>query len=189
MHRNARASSFTLAAASGRLSAVHASHSPRLGSVVAVDAKRLRDGTYLAGRMHVFAGHRLSRVRLSGTVTYVSSRSRTFAISARGVSILVRLRGARVASAAAAQLPAPGTNVTVVGKLGADDDVTATSVEAGGQDQSGIDLEGTVLSIDTSARTLSISADDEDTSSGAVTVAVPSSFDLSQDLHAGSGVG
>jgi hypothetical protein len=43
VHRNTRAGSFTLAATSGRLSAVHASHSPGLGSVMAVDAKRLRD--------------------------------------------------------------------------------------------------------------------------------------------------
>lgn len=179
VHLNSHAHSFTLASGNGRLRAVHARHSPRLGSVVTVDAHRLRNGTYRA--VHVSShGHRARHVRISGAVTYVSAASRSFVLSARGVSILVHLRKAGHASAASVRLPTLGTDVTVDGTLDSPGDVTATGVQDAGQDPNGLDLEGVLVSIDQSARTLSISADDDNESGGTLTVDVPTSFDLSQ---------
>src|SRR5207248_6712685 len=139
------------------------------------DVRRLRNGTYQAVRISSH-GHRARHVRISGAVTYRSSRSHSFVVSARGVSILVHLRRAGRAAAASARLPRLGTRVTVEGTLDSPGDLTATGVQDAGQDPNGLDLEGVVVSVDQSARTMTISAHDDDESTGAVTVDVPSSF-------------
>ncbi len=58
-------------------------------------------------------------------------------------------------------------------------DLEAQSITDDGTQTSGIDLEGSVLAIDTTARTLSISADDDSQSGQSITVTVPASIDLS----------
>jgi uncharacterized membrane protein YgcG len=176
VHVNSHAHSFTLASKKGRLSAVHARHSPPLGAVVTVDVRRLGNGTYRA--LHITSrGRRVRHVRISGAVTYRGSRSHSFVVSARGVSILVYLRRSGTASG---RLPRLGADVSVEGTLDSPGEVTATNVEDAGQDPNGLDLEGVVVSVDQSARTLSVSADDDDESGGTVTVDVPNSFDLTQ---------
>jgi hypothetical protein len=177
VHDNARAHSFVLAGPRGRLSAVHARHLPAVGRIVTVAAKHLRNGTWAAQRVHV--GPRSAHVRLRGTVTYVNLRRGTFVVSSRGTSLLVHARTSRrhdvrLTSESGVH---DGEVVTVDGDLtGAS--VDASSVEAAGNQSSGIDLEGTVQAIDPVARTLSVSADDDDQSGAVVSVQVPSSFDL-----------
>jgi hypothetical protein len=175
VHHNSRAHSFAVADRRGELFAVHARHSPRIGSKVTVTARRLRNGTFAA--QHVRANGRQRNVRVHGTVTFVNRRHGVFALSADGISMLVhRARRDRGAD----DMPAIGTEVTATGTVDDRGDLDDQSVQDGGADTNGIKLEGTVLSIDPTARTLTISADDDDASGGTVLVSVPATFDLSQ---------
>jgi uncharacterized membrane protein YgcG len=172
VHRNSHAHSFVVAMSQGRLAAVHARTSPRPGRVVSVSARRLRNGTYAARSVRVVGRSR--HVRMRGTVTY--SRGRLFTLSSRGASILIKRRARAVAADDTA--PAAGTVVVVDANIGDNGDVEANDVNEQGQDNNGIDLEGRVLAVDTKARTLSISADDEDASGAALSVQVPAGVDM-----------
>ena len=52
VHTNHHAHSFTVAASHGKLTAIHASHSPAIGRRVAVKVRKLRNGTFAALRIH-----------------------------------------------------------------------------------------------------------------------------------------
>jgi hypothetical protein len=177
VHDNARAHSFVLAGPWGRLSAVHARHLPAVGRTVTVAARRLHNGTWAAQRVRV--GRASAHVRLRGTVTYVNLRRGTFVVSSRGASLLVHARASRRHDV---RFPSDsgvreGEVVTVDGDVtGAS--VDASSVKPAENQSSGISLEGTVQAIDPVARTLAVSADDDDQSGAVVSVQVPSSFDL-----------
>lgn len=180
VHRNAKAKSFTVADRSGRLTAVHARRSPRIGSRVTLRATKLRNGTYKAGRLR--AHGRVRRARVRGIVTFVDRSRRQLVLSSRGVSLLVRL--ARSARARAAEaLPAVGSEVTVsatltdpTGSSVLGDPGSLTSTAAPASDP--IDLEGSVLAIDTATRTLTLSADDSEESGATISVTLPDSFDI-----------
>jgi hypothetical protein len=177
VHGNARAHSFVLAGPRGRLTAVHARHLPPVGRMVTVAAKHLRNGTWAAQRVRV--GHGSKHVRLRGTVTYVNLRRGMFVVSSRGASLLVHARTSRrhdVRLTSDSGLK-EGEVVTVDGDL-VGGSVDASSVQAAAIQSSGISLEGTVQAIDPVARTLAVSADDDDQSGAVVSVQVPSSFDL-----------
>ena len=185
VERNAHAHTFVLADQKGNLHELHSRQTPALGRTVIVAASVLRNGTWAASRTRV--GTARHRVRIRGTVTFVSSRKGIFVVSARGVSLLVHQRAHRtgrasdlVAFAASlnGQVPPLGSTVSVTTDLGGGE-VEATQVSDQGQNANGVDLEGTVLAIDTTARTLTISADDSDQSAGSITVDVPASFDMS----------
>ncbi len=178
VHKNARARGFVLALGNGSLRAVHARHAPALGRHVTVTARHLRNGTWALQRVRV--GRATKHVRLRGTVSYVNSKRHFFVVSARGVSLVVhrsRTRSHRARAASDSQV-ADGQVVTVDGTVDGNS-VDATNVQSDGQNPNGIDLEGTIESIDTTARTLSISADDSEQSGSALTVNVPASFDIS----------
>jgi hypothetical protein len=178
VHHNPRAHSFVVADRTGHLFAVHAAHAPRIGSEVSVSAKRLRDGTYKLQREH---GTRRAgnRVRVRGVVSYVNRRTGEFTLSAPGVSLLVvhvRRRTVRAASAT----PSIGSDVVATGTVDDRGDLEDQTVQTVGQDTNGIELEGTVVAVDSSARTISVSADDNDQSGFTMTVTVPSGLDMSQ---------
>lgn len=177
--RNLHAHTFALADRHGKLREIHAQHIPALGRRASVVATLLRNGTFDAKRVKV--GRAQVRTRLQGTVTFVSARHGVFAVSARGVSLLVHRRHLGAASdqgsTAGGQLPALGSTVTVNADVSGGE-VDASQVADQGQSANGVDLEGTVLAVDTTARTLSISADDSENSAGAITVQVPAAFDL-----------
>jgi hypothetical protein len=168
VHRNARAHSFVVATATGRLAAVHSRRSLRPGRVVRVAGRRLHNGTF-AGRSVRLVGTR-RRARLRGTVTWASRRTGAFTVSAPGASLLVRK--------AADPVPAPGTAVVVDAQMDDDGQLQADDVHELGSDDDGMELEGVVLAVDSQARTLSVSADDDGESGAAVTVHVPDGFDL-----------
>ena len=182
--RNARSHTFVLADRHGKLREVHSRVSPALGRSVTVLASKLRNGTWAASRVRV--GRSVHVARIHGTVTYVSAGKGVFVVSARGVSLLIHRHHAWVdakdvvsfAGSLGGGLPPVGTTVTVTTDVNGDQ-VDATQVSDQGQNTNGVDLEGTVLAIDTTARTLSISADDSQQSAGSITVQVPASFDLS----------
>ncbi len=177
VHKNARALSFVVALPNGSLRAIHARRTPALGRRVTVTARHLRNGTWALTRVRI--GKVSHHVRVRGTVTYVSAKRDLFVVSARGVSLVVRLRArTHRASAAADSQITEGQAVTVDGTIDGNS-LDAGAVHSDGQDGNGIDLEGTIQSIDTTGRTLSISADDSEQSGATLTVDVPASFDLS----------
>lgn len=175
VHRNHRAHSFTIADRAGHLYAVHAARAPRIGSEVSLVAVSLRDGTYRLEREHG-AGRASHRLRLRGVVSHVDRRAGDFTVSDAGVSMLVTSprRGARAADA----LPSVGEDVVATSTVDDQGDLQEQSVQDLGQSAGGFDLEGTIVSVDTTARTLTVTADDEDQSGQTVTVTVPSSFDI-----------
>ena len=167
VHRNAHR--LVVATASGRMVAIRTSRHVRVGSLVRVSGSRIRT----IGRTR--------HARLRGTVTYVNRRSGVFTLSARGASVLIHSRRlGRRARAADVSMPAPGSNAAVDSDIQDNGDLDAQDVQQEGQDNNGIDLEGTILAVDTTARTLSISADDDEQSGAALVVHVPDSFDISQ---------
>jgi hypothetical protein len=176
VHRNAHAHAFVVADSRGRLRSIHARRSPRPGRTVSVSARRLRNGTYRA--RHVRVTGRRRRARLRGTVSYVDRRRGVFTVSTRGASILVH-RGRSHRARTADALPGVGDHVTVTADV-QDESVDADSIHGDGQNHDAFDLEGIVLGVDPVARTVKVSADDDDESGAAITVTVPASFDMSQ---------
>ena len=177
VHKNRAAKSFVVASRGGRLRAIHARHSPTVGSVVRVSARRLRNGTFAARHVRVAGKRRHARVR--GTVSYVSRRGGVFTVSARGASLLIHRGHSANRASASNGLPSPGTEVEVDVELNDQGDLEEQDIQELGDDSNGIELEGVILNIDPAARTLSVSADDDDQSGAALTVHVSASVDLS----------
>lgn len=176
VHHDARAHSFTVADRSGHLFAIHARRSPRLGTEVAVTVKKLRDGTFRLSRDHV-SHSRAHKVRIHGVVSWINRRTGEFTVSAPGVSMLVRGRAHRVAAASDGPL-AVGDEVTATGTLDDQGDLEDQAVQITGIDTGGVNLEGTILSVDSSAGTITVSSDDDDHSGNSIVVTVPSNFDI-----------
>lgn len=184
VHKNARAHSFTVANSRGRLSAVHARRSPRVGQVVRVRARRLRNGTFKALRIR--RGGLRRHVKVRGTVTYRNRSKRLYVVSARGVSMVVHLRRSKARSAADT-LPPVGDDVTVDANIDEQGELEQNDVDDHGADSGRVELEGVVLAVDANARKLTLSSDDEDKSGGTVTVILPAGFDPSA-FHVGDEV-
>jgi hypothetical protein len=178
VHDNRRAHSFVVALAGGRLVAVHSRQSPQVGRIVTFAATPLRNGTY-AGRATAL-GVRAHSARIRGVVTFVDRHHRFFTVSANGASLLVR-RSVRASAADAGGtggLPPVGEDVTVSVAMDSQGDLEDQGVQTTGTQAVGIDLEGTILAVDQNARTLTISADDEDQSGQGVKVVVPPTIDI-----------
>ncbi|MDE3069425.1 MAG: hypothetical protein KGJ43_01725, partial [Acidobacteriota bacterium] len=176
VHRNAKAQSFVVAGPGGRLTAIHASHSPAVGRYVVASVRRLRNGTFAL--RHVRAGATRRRVRARGVVTYVDRATGSFTLSAEGVSMLVS-RGARRAAIASA-LPSVGTRVDVSGDVSGGGSLEATSIRDDGTAAGAVDIEGSLTEVNATTRTLLVSSEDDALTAGTVTVIVPESFEMSK---------
>ena len=170
VHRNARAHSFVVANAHGALVAIHSKRGMKPGRIVRVDARRLRNGTFALSRVRVLG--RTHHARIRGTVTF--AKRGAFVVSAPGTSLLVN------DNPSSGQTPAVGDQVQVDGTIDDQGDIQEQDVQKTGSDSGNMDLEGTLLAVDQTARTLSISADDDNQSGSSLTVDVPSSFDITQ---------
>jgi predicted lipoprotein len=170
VHHNRHAHSFVVAVHGGGLRAIHARKLPAIGRAVAVRARALRNGTFVATKVR--AGHRRTHVRIRGTVSFADRRHHRFTLSANGVSLLVHVARHHGARAAASDVPAPGTSVEVEADLESGDDTVAQTVTPTGTDLT-VKVEGKVLAVDTTARTITLSADDEDQSGAQLTISVP----------------
>jgi hypothetical protein len=183
VHHNARAHSFVVADRAGHMYAIHASRAPQIGSQVVVAAKRLHDGTYLLERSRVVA-HVSRSARIRGVVTWADKRTGSFVISAAGVSLLVSHRAGRMAHAAGAAstpaTPSVGSDVVASGTLDSQGDLEDQSVQTVGQNTGPMSLEGTVLAVDTTAQTITVSADDSEQSGASITVSIPSTLSITQ---------
>jgi hypothetical protein len=183
VHKNKRAHSFVVAGRRGQLSAVHARRSPRLGSTVRLNARKLRNGTFAAKGIRVTG--RRHKVRVRGVVTYSSHLRGLFTVSSRGVSLLVRKRHSGRAAAADNSIPGVGTQVQVDVTVDDQGNLDEQDVTEVGNAQDTMDLEGQVLSVDTAANTISVSADDCDQSGAALVVHVPdaSKFQVGDEVE------
>jgi len=116
VHLNEGAGSYVVAAADGRLAAVHAPTAPRAGTEVEVPVRSLANGTYAEAGKRIRQGE-AQRATLSGIVTYVDATpsAPAYAVSERGASMLVHVppRPAGVA----APLPRLGASVTVAAEI------------------------------------------------------------------------
>jgi hypothetical protein len=180
VHHNVGAGSFIVANSRGRLFAIHAASSPAVGSVVKATVRRLRNDTFAAKKVH--AKGSASHARIHGTVTHVNGAAKTFVVSAEGVSMLVKSSGLGT-------LPAVGKVVTVSGAIDDEDEgqLEEEDLQEEGEDNNGFDVEGTILEVNTVARTLTVSAEDDQTENETVTVTVPPSIDISM-FHLGEEV-
>lgn len=159
--------------------------------MVTVRARELRNGTFAA--RHITAGRQVRHsVLIHGVVTFVNRRRGEFTVSAGGASLLVHRRHAagRAADASSgSSIPSVGDEVTVTTQLDDQGDLEDQGVQQTGTDTQNIDIEGTILSIDNTpgttvdgtatSGTLTISADGEDDTTQSITVAVPSTMDIS----------
>lgn len=177
VHQNHHAHSFVVSLKGGHLASVHARKSPRVAHAVKVTALRMRNGTWLAKAVSLGRKSRHAAVR--GVVTFVNRQRGVFTVSAGGASLLIhrhhqRSHGARAADA----LPNVGEVVTV--QTGIDDqgNLDEESIQDNGAQTSNIELEGVVMAVDPTARTITVSADDDNESGQAVVVSVPAAFDI-----------
>jgi hypothetical protein len=91
------AQGFALVDRRGRLFAIHADTTPKVGKLVKVSRRKLANGTIEALRVVETKTARATKLGLEGVVTFVDPANRRYAISSHGASILV---------AASAQPPA-----------------------------------------------------------------------------------
>ena len=181
VHRNPGAQSFVVASSAGALRAVHSTRKLRLGTSVSLSAHQLTNGTFTATTITV--GKRHHRARLRGVVTYANRKRGVFTLSSRGASILLRASGhAGGAHAAAAVVPATGDQVVVDASIDDHGQLGVEDVHPDGQvaDGHAIELEGVVQAVDQTARTITLSADDDDQANATLLVHVPDGVDLTQ---------
>jgi Cu/Ag efflux protein CusF len=172
VHKNRSAHSYVVAKKTGQMVTIHAKRSPALGRNVVVRAHLLSNGTY--GQRAVHLGGLTHHARIHGVVTYVNARNTKAVLSAKGVSMVVHKR----ASAKAAARLAVGDVITVTGTLDADGDIDCDSIDDCGTEDGYVELEGHITAIDTDARTLTLSADDEDELPGTISVIIPADWDM-----------
>ncbi|HEY7629210.1 MAG TPA: hypothetical protein VH817_00820 [Thermoleophilaceae bacterium] len=146
VHANKSAHTFVVAGRSGRMTVVSSRRSARAGSVVRVSGRKLKSGALRAKRVRV-RGHR-RHARLRGLITWANSSSHT--VAANGASLLVNGNGAPVGTPVQ-------DDVTINDNGDLDEDHCHHMGNVPGQ----IELEGVVLSTDTTAQTITISADDD----------------------------
>ena len=186
IHHNNRAHSFVVATPAGALYAVHAAKSPALGSLVSVSVSELRNGTYAAHQISAHGHQARGRaVRAHGVVTYVNRAAHTYTLSAHGVSLLVHT--GRTAHDTTTTQPTVGSVVTTTGTIDNQGEMDAETTDVQGEDTNGYELEGTVLSVDSAANTITISADDSDVSGQSITISVPAPL-TTADFHPGDEV-
>jgi hypothetical protein len=173
VHRDAKAGSFVVANKKGKLFAVHSASTPALGSKVAVKVRKLTNGTY-ASTKAPRAGKHQGHVRVHGTVSHVNGAAHTFTLSARGVSMLVVQRTMQGA-------PKVGDVVTVTGSEDEENEgeIEEENLQEEGEDNNGFEVEGVILEINESARTLTISSEDDQSEGETLIVHVPESLSLS----------
>jgi hypothetical protein len=167
VHQNHRAHSFVVSTKGGRLASVHARHSPRVGRSVRLTAALMHNGTWREKTLHV--GRSSRHATLRGVVTFVNRRHGEFTLSAGGASLLVHKQRSDA-------MPSVGDDVTVQSGIDDQGDLNEQTIHDNGDQTSGIELEGVILSI--TGNTLQVSADDDNESGQSVVVDVPATFDM-----------
>lgn len=188
---------YTVATKEGELIALHTAKEPALGDKVKTTVKPLDNGTFAQLKAKV-SGH-LDSATFHGTVTFADDQSRTYTVSAPGVSLLVHMPppaqpaptdpAAQPAPPPAA-VPAAGSLTTVDVRIVQPADPNAppqlqeTHRKDGDPATGDLDLEGIVRAPDPAAPPdpshLIVSADDAGESPATLSVKVPPKFDVSK---------
>lgn len=111
-HVNPAAGSYTVAARGAVLFAIHARDLPNPGEKVEVSIRDLVNGTYAEDGPRRRSGA-AERVKLSGTVSFVSAHPRGYVLSNPGVSVLVRV----AEETPVAELPPAGSFIDVTARI------------------------------------------------------------------------
>lgn len=178
---NAQSTKFVVSDTNGQLVSFHARRAPRIGRIVRATGRKLRNGSYATTNIRALGRSR--RAKLVGTVTAVDQTTRTYTLSARGVSM-------SVSEPPSNDLPGVGERLKVRVSVSSEGDITEVSSRELGADTNGIELEGIILAVDTANRTISLSRDDDldDDDNGQqedanletpLLVHVPETFDIS----------
>lgn len=161
VHHNKANKTYVVSSRTGRLSTIHARKRVREGRKVSVRTRKLRNGTFAQRSVRV--GKLRKKAKVRGTVTFRSASANTFVVSNNGTSMAIHENGT---------LPDPGTIVEVDVDIDEDGDLDASDINEHGEDHV-IEIEGIVLTVDATARTLTISAEDCDDKLGSVLVHLP----------------
>jgi hypothetical protein len=181
---------YAVATKEGQLIALHAAHAPDLGDVLKTTVRPLENGTFQE-RTPKSKGH-VDSAKFHGTVTYADADSRVYTVSARGVSLLVRMAptpaepAADPATAPPSEPPAVGTLTTVDVAFRAADSATGAPAhleevtrEDGDPAAGEIDLEAVVREPGADPTQLVVSADDAGESPATLLLRVPPEVDVS----------
>ena len=120
---------FVIASATGRLTALKARRTPRVGQTVRVVTR----GS--AGARSIRLLGRRTTVRLRGVVTRASRTRRVFTVSGSGATIRVHQGRGGASAAAADAMPSVGTVVTVSCQIEDDDDLISDHWDDEGDDE------------------------------------------------------
>jgi hypothetical protein len=110
VHVNPAAGSYTVVETGGLMSAVHAVKLPAAGAKIAVPVRTLANGTFAEAGRRKQTGERTG-AEIAGIVTFVDPAAPAYAVSKRGVSVLVQVRPDP--TGAAPVLPQLGAYATV----------------------------------------------------------------------------
>jgi len=173
---HARARSYVVALAGGRLRTVHAKDTvPQVGEEVDQTGERLHNGTYSAAGFVVIGSQ--TRATLRGSVSFADRAKGVYTVSAAGVSMLVR--------GATASLPTVGDEVVVRTRIVPADpprraapQLVQEAVEQRDRAPDPLEAAGKLKAIDTERRTLVLPADDLGESESDLAVTVPDELEL-----------
>jgi hypothetical protein len=183
VHASKPTGTLAVAGPDGRITPVHfpahgAGRVPAVGDRVEGKARPLRNGTYAADGKLARKGND-AQAKVAGTVTFADPASSLFVVSTRGVSMPVHV--AAPADGSPAQLPPLAQLVTVSVTLPADGaPAEQQSLEDGGPSHDPLELTGVVDTLDPTAYSLTLSAEDAGTLPGRVTVKLPDTFDITK---------
>jgi hypothetical protein len=109
VHVNASARSYALDSR-GQLLPIHTAKLPQPGTKVSVPIEPLSNGTFAEAGKRMKKKGRFRTAQFDGTVTFIDQEAATYTVSAHGASVLIHVQPA---TPAAAQMPQPGTRITV----------------------------------------------------------------------------
>jgi hypothetical protein len=205
VHQDPGAGTYILAADSGDLYAVHSADQPTPGTRISVPLKARDNGTYTENGKRTTTAT-VGGARFRGSITYVDSTARTYTISTRGASLLVHAPAADANGQP--ELPKLNQFVTLAVSIEqppapSGDPLAPPPVCPGPADKAAappycypavavlrqlslttvstfdsFDLEGIVQSVDTTAHTLVLSADDIREDGTDITMTAAPSIDL-----------
>ena len=166
---DAAAQSFDVVDRKGALHEVHSTSTPKPGTKLELATRQLANGTLLAGRQVTQSASAQTKVTARGVVSFVDATAKRYALSARGVSLIV----------AAPTVPSVGDRLEVAlslpasGAVGAAATLSELHRKERGRARPPLELAGLISTVDESRRTVTISADGAGLSSDTITISVP----------------
>lgn len=177
VHVSHEGKGYVLATEDGQLIALHTKEAPALGARLTTTVRALDNGTFRELKPTI-SGH-AGQASLHGVVTFVDPTAGTYAVSARGVSMLVT-----------STAPTPPLDIAVSVEVDLSGPVRELKRDAGDPAAGNLDIEAIVREPDGAAPDhLIVSADDAGESPGTLTVTVPAAMDVTELRAPGTVIG